>query len=394
MDENISSTLQSQIILNELRQKGETIYNYGLGENPLPQPPYYIEMMQKYSNKKHYSSSEGIDELKLFLHKKYNTSQCLVGNGLKELIYIIQLAFVGKIIHITPSWVSYKEQIKVLNREKDLIEIETTVENEYKINLDYLENILKHSNIPKLLFLNNPCNPTGVAYENDELEKIANIVKKYNCIVFADEIYLQLCYTQNIHSIARYIPNRTIRGSSVSKDLACGGYRLGWLSFPDELNDFFQKCNILSSNIYSCAPTPIQYATYHMLQNETLCESHFQKSRYIFSHITNEITSILRRSKLKFVQPMAVWYIFINFDNYKEQLRKLEIKDSISLNHHLLNNFKILTVAGEHFNVSGLNLRFSFVDFEFDMYNPTIKNINITHLLEGILTLVQFVTSL
>ena len=100
------------------------------------------------ASKKNYSSCQGIsifqDTIKnVFSSTKYSVHDLLIGNGLKELLFIIQLAFKGKIIHITPSWVSYKEHIRILNKENDLIEIETTIEDDYKIKPDHLENILK-----------------------------------------------------------------------------------------------------------------------------------------------------------------------------------------------------------------------------------------------------------
>ena len=70
--------------------------------------------------------------------------------------------------------------------------------------------------------------------------------------MIADEIYQNINHFNEIVSISEYLPKLTIRGSSVSKDLACGGYRLGWITFPSELNDFYLKCKSAISSIYSC----------------------------------------------------------------------------------------------------------------------------------------------
>ena len=372
-DNNISSTLKSKQILDEIREKGIEIYNYGLGENPIEQPTYYIDMIKQFAHKKHYTPSQGIPELNNTLKELYDTNdtkyEVLVGNGLKELLFIMQLAFTGKIIHITPSWVSYKEQIEVLQKEKDLIEFETRMIDSFKINLDKLENLLKwYKNWNKILFFNNPNNPTGIAYNNNEIEQIATIIKKYNCWVFADEIYLNLCYHQNVKSIAHYIPELTIRGSSVSKDLGCGGYRLGWLAFPTILKDFYSKCIKLSSNIYSCASVPIQYATNHMLLNKDLYQNHYIKSCQVYQHITHKICDMLKETKLNYVTPNAAWYMLINFDYYTHELNSLHIYNGIELSKFLLQKMNILTVAGEPFNIKGLNLRLSFVDFNYKIF--------------------------
>lgn len=393
MSQQISSTLQSKIILEKYKKKGIHIYNFGLGENPIEQPEYFIEMIKKYANKKHYTQYDGIPELNKTLKNIYNTNntkyEILVGNGLKELLFILQLAFEGTIVHITPSWVSYKEQIDALNKNDDLILFETHMNDNYRIDLNKFEKMLQYkNNSPKLLFFNNPNNPTGYAYSNNEIELLANIIKKYNCFVFSDEIYLNLCYEQNIHSISRYIPELTIRGTSVSKDLGCGGYRLGWLAFPETMTSFYNKCAKLSSNIYSCASVPIQYATNFMLLNKEDHKNHYIQSSIIYKYISNEICSLLQNSKLNFVKPNAAWYILINFDNYKQELNFLHIFNGNDLSVFLLDKLNILTVAGDAFNINGLNLRFSFIDFKYNIYQK--NDINISNMLEGINKLVEY----
>ena len=133
-------------------------------------------MIKKYADKKHYTNCSGIPELNKTLKDMYNTNntkyEVLVGNGLKELLFIIQMAFEGKIIHITPSWVSYKEHIQILNKEDSLIEFETNVHENFKINLNKFESLLKSIKTEnKIVLFNNPNNPTGIVYNNVEIEQ-------------------------------------------------------------------------------------------------------------------------------------------------------------------------------------------------------------------------------
>ena len=376
----ISATLNCQNIIQERRNNNLPVYNFGLGANSIAQPQFYIDSLKKHAHKKDYKSSSGIPELKAILG-----NNLLVGNGFKEIIFIIQLSFLnlhknGKIIHITPSWVSYKEQLKIINKLDCLIEIETTMNNNYKIDLSILENILKqHENT--LLIFNNPNNPLGLYYNNQEIEKIASVIKKYNCIVLADEIYLHLVHNEKINSMSYYRPNQTIEGKSVSKDLGCGGYRLGWALFPEELKNLYQLSIATASSIYSSSCTPIQYATADMLANQELFHKHCKLNNNIYSKIVNTTNFILKKSKLKFIKPNAAWYIFVNFSNYEIQLRKYNIKNSYDLTNYLMNKFGIICVAGESFNVNGLNIRFSLVD-------------KINNIIDGMNILVKFLNQL
>jgi aspartate/methionine/tyrosine aminotransferase len=68
------------------------------------------------------------------------------------------------------------------------------------------------------------------------------------------------------------------------------------------------------------------------------------------------------KGKIRYIYPQAAWYLFLNFDKYKGRLAEHNINSSVDLQMFLLNTYGIVTVAGKHFNVRGLNLRFSLVD--------------------------------
>ena len=400
-DNIISPTLQSKNYLQEMKKAGKKVFNFGLGENPIVQPYKYIKNVIKYSIKKEYTSCQGVPELNNVLKTMYNTPhteyEILTGNGEKELLFIVQCAFKGKIIHITPSWVSYKEHIEVLKRDDDLIEIPTTIQNNYRVDLGLLEKTLQEiGDIPKLLLFNNPNNPTGICYKNHELEELALLLKKYNCVVFSDEIYLNLCYQKNQKSISHYIPELTIKGTSVSKDLACGGYRLGWCAFPKELNSLYLDCCSCASRVYSCTATPIQYATADMLMQKDECNEYINKMITLYKHIYKQLIPLLKNTKLKYADVDAAWYVYINFENYKKELMNIGITNSVDLGQYLMKNYQILTVAGKYFSDESMSLRFSLVDFEFDLENKskTIEDVDISNMIDGFKQLIKFLNDI
>ena len=191
----------------------------------------------------------------------------------------------------------------------------------------------------------------------------------------ADEIYEDLAYLST-DSISMYIPHLTIRGSSVSKNLGCGGYRLGWLTFPTELTEFFGKCHSIASSLYSCTTAPIQYATAELFSRQDIMTRILINTKVLLKVVIKDICELLEnsecRDKIRYVYPEAAWYLFLNFDKYKDKLADHNINTSVELQEYLLETFGIATVAGEKFNVNGLNLRFSLVDisgFNYDT-NP------------------------
>lgn len=392
---NISPTLQSKLYLEEMKRQGKNVYNFGLGENAVDQPQLYVEKVKEYAHKKEYASCEGISSLNDQLKQLYNTDECkyniVVGNGLKELLFIVQTTFKGKIIHVTPSWVSYSEHIDLLGKIDDLIEIQTSIDNNFQIDCHELETVLQqYKDTPKMILLNYPNNPTGTCYENEDLENMANLFRKYQCLVFADEIYLNLVYRNNQKSISYYLPELTLRGSSVSKDYACGGYRIGWCAFPTHQSEFFEKCRNYASRVYSCAPVPIQYATADLLADRKVCTSYVEKLKSLFQFIIQEVLQILAPTKLKFPVPCASWYVYIDFSNYREQFASLNVYNSIELSTYFMKKHNIVTVAAAHFRDDSFSLRFSLVDFEFNVEDvKSIETVNIENMKNGFQELVS-----
>ena len=89
------------------------IFDAGLGENPMPPPKCMVEAVKKYAHLKHYTDTDGIPELQNILGPNL-----VIGNGLKPLLFLVQLAFSklypdNTIIHLKPHWVSYKEQTQI-----------------------------------------------------------------------------------------------------------------------------------------------------------------------------------------------------------------------------------------------------------------------------------------
>tara|TARA_Y100000389_G_scaffold4797_1_gene4507 strand:- start:932 stop:2131 length:1200 start_codon:yes stop_codon:yes gene_type:complete len=368
----MSSTLQCIDIIEEKNKLGTQVYDFGLGENKIPISSILDKSIKKYSNIKNYTLPSGISELNEIIIKK-NTNknfipqQILYGNGLKELIFILQMVFDGLIFHITPSWLSYKEQIQILGKRSNLIEINTIVSNNYKIIPKELDNILsQYKSYEKIIIWNNPNNPTGVLYTPSETKIIADIFNKYNTIVFADEIYSNICHHNEFMSISYFLPHLTIRGSSISKDLACGGHRLGWLVFPKQLEYLYNRCQKYSQIIYSCPSTMIQYALADFYKNETVVNDYYLLTNYIYEWAVKETYDILKNTKLLLSKPGGGWYIFIDFINYRHKFKN--IKNSHELSLLLADKCGIISVAGENFGGSIWTIRLSLTNIKWEKH--------------------------
>ena len=50
---------------------------------------------------------------------------------------------------------------------------------------------------PHMIIFNNPNNPTGCHYTKAEVKSLAEVFKKYNTVVFADDIYADLVHKKH-----------------------------------------------------------------------------------------------------------------------------------------------------------------------------------------------------
>ena len=160
-------------------------------------------------------------------HSIANTFMCIINEGDEVVIF-------------SPYWVSYAEIIKLCGGVPVLIE--GTLENNFKATAAQLEAAITSKT--KAVIYSSPCNPTGSVFSQQELEAIADVVKKHpNMVVIADEIYELINFTGKNFSIAS-LPGmfeRTVTVNGFSKGYAMTGWRVGYICAPLEISKAVEK---------------------------------------------------------------------------------------------------------------------------------------------------------
>ena len=375
-----SLTLMAKEIKIKRLKDNLPVFDGGLGENRLPPPPSMVSNIKKYSHLKEYTDSRGIDKLKKILGNKL-----LVGNGLKPLLFVIQLAFTklfpeGNIFHSSPHWVSYSEQTQLINKETILV----NHNSEWKIDLVDFENKLKSNPGPPLLIFNNPTNPSGCIYNHQEIYDLVKILKKYKVLVLSDDIYDKIIHPKFIKefcSLKNHYDN-IIYGSSLSKTFACGGYRLGWFVFPENnslLDYLYDICQSIASSIYSCPSIMLQHVAAEALKypKDILDQMEFQNIMY--QNVTQYCINRFTKMNVKCSDSKAAWYILLDFSYYKDNFEKNNILSSDDLCERLINKLGFITVSGCAFSIKkNYVLRYSVVDItDIDILNNAFSYNNI-----------------
>lgn len=201
----------------------------------------------------------------------------------------------------------------------------------------------------KAIVIINPNNPTGALYSKELLEKIVDIARRHELIIFSDEIYDRLVMDGEEHiSTASLAPDLfCVTFSGLSKSHMVCGYRVGWmiLSGNKEIaQDYMMGINMLS-NMRLCSNVPGQSIIQTALGgyqsvNEYIIPGGriYEQREYIYKAL-NDIPGISA------VKPKAAFYIFPKIDT-----KKFNIFNDQQFALDFLREKRVLIVPGSGFN--------------------------------------------
>ncbi|MET0901999.1 MAG: pyridoxal phosphate-dependent aminotransferase [Acidimicrobiales bacterium] len=105
----------------------------------------------------------------------------------------------------------------------------------YEADVDSLASLVNDRT--RLLLLNTPHNPTGKVFTTDELEAIAGVCVEHDLIALTDEVYEHLVFDGEHRPLCTYpgMAERTLTISSAGKTFSFTGWKIGWVTGPEEL---------------------------------------------------------------------------------------------------------------------------------------------------------------
>lgn len=149
---------------------------------------------------------------------------------------IMNLCGKGDFVHtFEPFFSQYINQIEFAGAECRPSPMHTDEEGAWHFDFDHFEKSLDENS--KVLILNNPHNPTGRVFTEDEIARVSKILEKHPQVtVLADEVYFHLPFGgRKMVSFANYSEanwNKTINIFSFGKMLNCTGWKLGFCIAP------------------------------------------------------------------------------------------------------------------------------------------------------------------
>ena len=242
-----SAIMQVAEKARRLKAEGRDIINFSIGvPNFLPGDHVYTAAraaVDKDSGQ--YGSNRGSDAmLDAFLEHiakigltGYGRVNLATGVGAKHVIYNLAEALLDEgdtIVFPTPYWTSYVDIAEILNAKIELMPC--LAEQDYKLTPAQLDAAL--ASRPRVFLFNNPSNPTGMVYNQDEISALADVLMKYpDTWVITDDIYHQMVFDGiGYHNFVHARPelrDRVIFIDSLSKTYGMPGWRVGFMAGPE-----------------------------------------------------------------------------------------------------------------------------------------------------------------
>lgn len=251
--------------IKEIEDSGQRVIKCNLGEPDFALPMHIREEVKRQidNDLTHYCDPQGIPPLREAVARHMTRSRkievtpdrVVVFPGAKPPIGLCQQTYCNpgdEVIYPSPGFPIYESFIGYVGAKP--IPLHLKEEAGFCFTGNDLEPLITKNT--KLIYINFPSNPTGGVATKEQLEGIAEVIKKKaspDIRVYSDEVYEHILFDGSEHrSIAPLLPENTIIISGASKSYSWTGGRIGWAVFPTtEEAQIFKNLNI---NYFSCIP--------------------------------------------------------------------------------------------------------------------------------------------
>lgn len=366
-----SPTLAVTTKAAELKAQGKDIIGLGAGE-PDFDTPEHIKTAAKQAidgGQTKYTPVGGTPELKQAVIAKfkrdngldYQPNEILVSCGGKQSFFNMALALLDdgdEVIIPAPYWVSYPDMVKVAGGVP--VVLESDVSKRFKVTPEQIEAAITDKT--RLFVINSPSNPSGVAYTEEELAAIGEVLKKHpNILVATDDMYEHILWTGkpfvNIVNACPELKERAIVMNGVSKAYSMTGWRIGYAGGPAKLIATMQK---IQSQSTSGASSVSQAAATAALDGDQACVGEMVEAfKKRHDWLTAELNKI---DGVKAIQADGTFYAFVDVS---EAISAKGLEDDVAFAGALL-EAGVALVPGSAFGCPGC-VRLSFATSEANL---------------------------
>jgi aspartate aminotransferase len=244
-----SPTMAMTALATELQLAGRDIISLSQGEPDFDTPANIREaaIAAIHRGETRYTVFDGRIELKCAVSLKfkrengldYEPSQITIGSGGKQVLFNALVATLNKgdeVVIPAPFWVSYPEMVLLCDGTP--VPVPCPHNNGFKMRPEDLDAAITPKT--KWLILNSPSNPSGAAYNEADLQGLAEVLRHHEHVwVMTDDMYEHLVYDdfafKTIAQVEPALYDRTLTVNGVSKAYCMTGWRIGYGGGPKAL---------------------------------------------------------------------------------------------------------------------------------------------------------------
>ena len=355
-----SPTLAITARAAELRAAGKDVIGLGAGEPDFDTPDHIKEAAIRaiHDGKTKYTPVDGTAELKQAVIDKfkrdndheYAADQILVSCGGKQSFYNLAQALLDpgdEVIIPAPYWVSYPDMTILAGGIP--VYIRAGAAQQFKITPEQLAASITEKT--RLLVLNSPSNPTGMAYTRAELEALGEVIRQYpNILVATDDMYEHILWSDepfcNILMACPDLYNQTMVLNGVSKAYSMTGWRIGYAGGPAEIIKAMKKIQSQSTS----NPTSISQAAAVAALNGpqdaigTMLKAFRERHDYVVERLNG-------MNGIECLPTDGTFYVFPNIEGMIESTDG--VSNDLEMGEYLIENAGVAVVPGSAFGLGG-----------------------------------------
>lgn len=355
-----SATLAINERLQARRAAGEDVLHLAFGEAGLPVLPEVGEVLAASAQRNQYGPVAGSLAARTaaagyFTRRGLPTEpdQVLLAPGSKPLLFAALAALPGDVVLPQPSWVSYAAQAALLGRR--VIGVPIAEEAGGVPDPDALEESLAaRGGDGGVLVLTMPDNPTGTVASAPLVRRVCAVAERHGLHVVSDEIYRDLCHPGvAVESPALHLPERTVVTGGLSKNMALGGYRIGFARVPR--GELLRTMSAVASEVWSSMASPMHEVAAWVLDEPPAVRDHVAASVRLHHAVSHAVHAELVAGGASCRPPQAAFYCYPDL----EVLRPSVATTGAALAEVLLERHGVGVLPGEAFgdDPAGLRMR-------------------------------------
>ncbi len=330
---------------------GKKIISLGVGE-PYQDTPEAIKeagIAAIKANKTRYNPASGSMALRQALAKKYGVEpkQVALASGAKPFLGSIMWSLLDEGDVIFMAGPVYPPFFQIAESNGARVVLVDTKPSGFKMTIELLEAAYRATDLEghsAYILLNSPNNPTGVAYDRPELEKIVAFCREQGITIISDECYNN--FSADPSFTVRQLDEQAVVINSFSKTYAMTGWRLGYAIMPPELAVVVGR---YLDNYLGCASSIADAAALTALETEPLAD---------FTEQRGLVHAWLDKHGIPYAPSTGGIFVFPDFAPI---MAKKGIADSTALATYFLEQAEVAVTPGSAFGEAyDTHLRLSY----------------------------------